>query len=134
VLLTRVEYLKLDKEKRFAVVDASMSELIRPALYESWHDIVPVDARAGAPRCATTWSARCANPPTCSASIATSRSPPGDLLAILAAGAYGMAMASNYNTRPRPCEVLIDGGDAIEVRARESVESIYSLERTLAKR
>ena len=133
VLLTRVEYLKLDKEKRFAVVDASMSELIRPALYESWHDIVAVEARAGqAARYDVVG-------PVCESSdvLGVDRDlaiAAGDLLAILSAGAYGMAMASNYNTRPRPCEVLIDAGEAIEIRARESIESIYSLERTLAKR
>jgi diaminopimelate decarboxylase len=134
VLLTRVEYLKLDKEKRFAVVDASMSELIRPALYESWHDIVAVEApgRREAARYDVVG-------PVCESSdvLGVDRGlaiAAGDLLAILSAGAYGMAMASNYNTRPRPCEVLIDAGEAIEVRARESVESIFSLERRLQER
>ncbi len=130
-LLTRVEYLKLDKAKRFAVVDASMSELIRPALYESWHDIVPVTA--GASRAAATYDVV---GPVCESSdvLGTDRSlaiDAGDCLAILSAGAYGMVMASNYNSRPRPCEVLIDAGRAIEVRARESVESLHSLERRL---
>ena len=134
VLLTRVEYLKLDKEKRFAVVDASMSELIRPALYESWHDIVPVEERGDGARARYDVVG-----PVCESSdvLGVDRSlaiGAGDLLAILSAGAYGMAMASNYNSRPRPCEVLIDAGEMLEVRARESVESIYSLERTLAKR
>jgi diaminopimelate decarboxylase len=133
VLLTRVEYLKLDKEKRFAVVDASMSELIRPALYQSWHDIVPVEQRAAPAARYDVVGPVCESADVLGVdrdlAIAA-----GDLLAILSAGAYGMAMASNYNTRPRPCEVLIDAGAAIEVRARESVESIYSLERTLAKR
>ncbi|MEO7742263.1 MAG: diaminopimelate decarboxylase [Usitatibacter sp.] len=134
VLLTRVEYLKLDKEKRFAVVDASMSELIRPALYQSWHDIVAVQAndKREAERYDVVG-------PVCESAdvLGVDRSlaiEAGDLLAILSVGAYGMAMASNYNSRPRPCEVLMDAGAAIEVRARESVESIYSLERTLAKR
>jgi diaminopimelate decarboxylase len=134
VLLTRIEYLKLDKEKRFAVVDASMSELIRPALYQSWHDIVCVEARGA--REAARYDVV---GPVCESSdvLGVDRDlaiAAGDLLAILSAGAYGMAMASNYNTRPRPCEVLIDAGEAIEVRARESVESTYSLERTLPKR
>ncbi len=133
VLLSRVEYLKLDKEKRFAVVDASMSELIRPALYESWHEIVAVEERG----------VRAARydvvGPVCESSdvLGVDRDlaiAAGDLVAILSAGAYGMAMASNYNSRPRPCEVLIDAGEALEVRARESVESIYSLERRLPKR
>jgi diaminopimelate decarboxylase len=129
VLLTRVEYLKLDKAKRFAVVDASMSELIRPALYESWHDIVAVKERA--PGAAQRYDVV---GPVCESSdvLGVDRSlavEEGDLLAILSAGAYGMAMASNYNSRPRPPEVLIDRGRAVEVRARESVESLFALER-----
>jgi diaminopimelate decarboxylase len=131
VLLTRVEYLKLDKAKRFAVVDASMSELIRPALYASWHDIVPVAEVAG--RRAESYDVV---GPVCESSdvLGTDRTLailPGDFLAILATGAYGMTMASNYNTRVRPPEVLIDRGKAIEVRARESVASLFSLERRL---
>ena len=131
VLLARVEYLKLDKAKRFAVVDASMSELLRPALYESWHPIVAVDEGAARPR-----GRYDVVGPVCESSdvLGLDRDlavAPGDLVAILAAGAYGMAMASNYNSRPRPCEVLVDGGRAVEIRARESVESLFALERRL---
>jgi diaminopimelate decarboxylase len=133
VLLTRVEYLKLDKAKRFAVVDASMSELIRPALYQAWHDIVAVCDRGGAAERYDVVG------PVCESSdvLGIDRDlalHEGDLLAILSAGAYGMAMASNYNARPRPCEVLIDHGRAVEVRARESVESLYALEKRLEPR
>jgi diaminopimelate decarboxylase len=131
VLLTRVEYLKTDKAKRFAVVDASMSELIRPALYEAWHDIVPVveDAAREAQRYDVVG-------PVCESSdvLGVDRTlavGQGDLLAILSAGAYGMAMASNYNTRPRPPEVLIDGNEAVEVRSREPVASLFALEKRL---
>ena len=129
VLLTRVEYLKGDKARRFAVVDASMSELIRPALYQAWHDIVEVAPRGEPLACDVVG-------PVCESSdvLGTDRTlavAPGSLLAILAAGAYGMAMASNYNSRPRPPEVLVDAGEAREVRARESVESLFALERTL---
>jgi diaminopimelate decarboxylase len=130
-LLTRVEYLKLDKARRFAVVDASMSELIRPALYQSWHEIVAVGARpAGAAESYDVVG------PVCESSdvLGTDRRlaiAPGSLLAIMSAGAYGMAMASNYNSRPRPCEVLVDRGRMLEVRARESVESLFALERGL---
>ena len=129
-LLTRVEYLKLDKERRFAVVDASMSELIRPALYEAWHDIVPVVEGAGPAERYDVVG------PVCESSdvLGVDRSlaiEAGDFLAILSAGAYGMAMASNYNSRPRPCEVLVDRGRAIEIRARESVASLFALERRL---
>jgi len=131
VLLTRVEYLKLDKARRFAVVDASMSELIRPALYQSWHDIVPVVERASAPQSYDVVG------PVCESSdvLGTNRPlavEPGDVLAILAAGAYGMSMASNYNSRPRPAEVLIDGDRALEVRAREDTQSLFALEKRLA--
>jgi diaminopimelate decarboxylase len=132
VLLTRVEYLKLDKARRFAVVDASMSELLRPALYGAWHEIVRV---AGAGGQAERYDVV---GPVCESSdvLGTDRElaiAPGDLLAILSAGAYGMAMASNYNTRPRPCEVMIDGGRAVEVRSRESVASLFAGERKLPR-
>lgn len=131
VLLTRVEYLKLDKAKRFAVVDASMSELIRPALYEAWHDIVPAGGDAG--REVATYDVV---GPVCESSdvLGTARElalAEGDLLAILSAGAYAMAMASNYNSRPRPPEVLVQGDRVLEIRARESIASLYAGERTL---
>jgi diaminopimelate decarboxylase len=131
VLLTRVEYLKADKAKRFAVVDASMSELIRPALYGAWHDIVPVRNRAD--REVATYDVV---GPVCESSdvLGVDRAlavAPGDLLAILSAGAYAMAMSSNYNTRPRPCEVIVDGDRCHEVRARETVDALFALERRL---
>jgi diaminopimelate decarboxylase len=131
VLLTKVEYLKTDKAKRFAVVDASMSELLRPALYQAWHEIVPVSA--GAPREEARYDVV---GPVCESSdvLGVDRSlavAAGDLLAILSAGAYGMAMSSNYNSRPRPCEILVDRGRAVEVRARDTTESLFALERRL---
>ena len=133
VLLTRVEYLKLDKAKHFAVVDASMSELIRPALYASWHEIVPVLEAAGRER--HTYDVV---GPVCESAdvLGTDRAlaiAAGDLLAILDTGAYGMTMASNYNSRPRPAEVLLDRGKAIEVRSRESIASLFALESRLPK-
>ncbi len=132
-LLTRVEYLKLDKARRFAVVDASMSELIRPALYQSWHEIVAVAGAA-----ALVAERYDVVGPVCESSdvLGTDRNlaiEPGSLLAIMSAGAYGMAMASNYNSRPRPSEILVDAGRALEVRERESVESLFALERGLGK-
>jgi diaminopimelate decarboxylase len=134
VLLTRVEYLKLDKARRFAVVDASMSELLRPALYEAWHDIVPVREAEGAQPVGYDVVG-----PVCESSdvLGADRSlaiEAGDLLAILSAGAYGMAMSSNYNSRPRPAEVIVDRGQPVQVRARETIASLFALEKTLDAR
>lgn len=131
VLLTRVEYLKRNGERRFAVVDAAMNDLMRPALYDAYHDVVALHRRADAqaqrydvvgPVCETgDWLAR-------DRSLAIAE---GDLLAIASAGAYGMAMASNYNTRPRAVELLVDGARTHVIRERESVESLFALERRL---
>ncbi|HRI92257.1 MAG: diaminopimelate decarboxylase [Candidatus Accumulibacter phosphatis] len=130
VLLTRVEYLKPGEVKNFAIVDAAMNDLARPALYGSWHDIVPVAARAGD---AAKWEIV---GPICESGdfLAHGRQltlAEGDLLAILSAGAYGMAMSSNYNTRPRAAEVMVDGAQAHLVRRRESAEALYALEQRL---
>ncbi|HST01741.1 MAG TPA: diaminopimelate decarboxylase [Usitatibacter sp.] len=130
VLLTRVEYLKLDKAKRFAVVDASMSELIRPALYGAWHDIVPVEERSIG---ADTYDVV---GPVCESSdvLGTDRSlavRAGDLLAVLSAGAYAMAMASNYNSRPLPPEVIVDRGRMILARERQPESALFALEKRL---
>ena len=131
LLLTRVEYLKLDKEKRFAVVDASMSELLRPALYGAWHEIVAVKENSAAAGAAYDVVG-----PVCESSdvLGNDRAlavEAGDLLAILSAGAYGMTMSSNYNTRPRPCEVIVDGKRAVEVRRRERIDELFASETTL---
>ncbi len=132
VLLTKVEYLKTDKARRFAVVDASMSELIRPALYQAWHEIVAV-------RPSPAPSARYdVVGPVCESSdvLGTDRElaiGAGDYLAILSAGAYAMAMSSNYNSRPRPCEVMIDQGEAFLVRERDTIASLFAAERTLPR-
>jgi diaminopimelate decarboxylase len=130
VLLSRVEYLKLDKGKRFAIVDASMSELIRPALYEAWHDISPL-ATLERPQADYDVVG-----PVCESSdvLGTDRRlaiAPGDGVAILSAGAYGMVMSSNYNSRPRPAEVMVDGARAVQVRARESIAALFAGETTL---
>jgi diaminopimelate decarboxylase len=130
ILLTRVEYLKLDKARRFAVVDASMSELIRPALYEAYHEIVPVRARVSAPLRFDVVGPVCESADV----LGTDRDlavEAGDLLAVMSAGAYAMAMASNYNSRPRPPEVLVDGARMLEVRARETAQSLFSGENRL---
>lgn len=129
-LITRVEYLKQNGERHFAIVDAGMNDLMRPALYEAWHAVQPVTPRAGPPTqfdivgpvCESgDWLAR--NRSLCLAE--------GDLLAVMSAGAYGMAMSSNYNTRPRPPEVLVDGTRAYLIRERETIESLFALEHRL---
>jgi len=130
LLLTRVEYLKLGEDKNFAIVDAAMNDLMRPALYQAWHDIVPVIPRAAAtltydvvgPVCESgDWLGR-DRPLTIA---------PGDLLAIMSAGAYAMSMSSNYNSRPRAAEVIVDGRKVHLVRPRETRESIFSSERVI---
>ncbi len=130
VLLTRVEYLKPGEAKNFAIVDAAMNDLARPALYDAWHDIVPVVPRAGAAR---PWDVV---GPICESGDFLGRQralaiEAGDLLAIRSAGAYGMAMSSNYNTRPRAAEVMVDGANIHLVRRRESVEELYASESLL---
>lgn len=130
VLLTRVEYLKPGEAKNFAIVDAAMNDLARPALYDAWHDIVPVVPRAGATR---PWDVV---GPICESGDFLGRQralaiEAGDLLAIRSAGAYGMAMSSNYNTRPRAAEVMVDGANIHLVRRRESVEELYASESLL---
>ncbi|MDR0440291.1 MAG: diaminopimelate decarboxylase [Candidatus Accumulibacter sp.] len=129
-LLTRVEYLKPGETKNFAIVDAAMNDLARPALYDAWHDIVPVCPRDAPSR---RWEIA---GPVCESGdfLGHDRQlalAPGDLLAILSAGAYGMAMSSNYNTRPRAAEVMVDGNEAHLIRRRERVEELYALESLL---
>lgn len=130
VLLTQVEFLKHGEDKHFAIVDAAMNDLARPALYEAWHDIVPVAPHAGDTRTYDIVG------PVCETGDFLGQARPlalqqGDLLAVLSAGAYGMVMSSNYNTRPRAAEVLIDGTKTHLVRARETVESLYAGEQTI---
>jgi diaminopimelate decarboxylase len=124
LLLTRVEYVK----PGFLVVDAAMNDLIRPALYGAWHEVRTV--RESAPGAAVYDIVG----PVCESGdfIAKQRriaAGEGDLLAVMSAGAYGMAMSSNYNSRPRAAEVLVEGEQAHLVRARESAEQLFALER-----
>lgn len=130
LLLTRVEYLKHNSEKNFAIVDAAMNDLMRPALYQAWHDIVPVRQREGAaksydivgPVCETgDWLGRERRLPLAE----------GDLLAVMSAGAYAMSMSSNYNSRGRAAEVMVDGAQAHQIRAREKPEELFALEQLL---
>jgi diaminopimelate decarboxylase len=130
VLLTRVEYLKHGESKNFAIVDAAMNDLIRPTMYDAWMGVVPVAPRSGAssrydvvgPVCESgDWLAR-------DRSLALQA---GDLLAVTSAGAYGMAMSSNYNTRPRAAEVMVDGERAFLVRERERAAQLFAAESRL---
>ena len=130
VLLTRVEYLKPGEAKNFAIIDAAMNDLARPALYDAWHDIVPVVPRAGATQ---DWEIV---GPICESSdfLGHKRAlniEPGDVLAVMSAGAYGMAMSSNYNTRARAAEVMVDGAEVHLIRRRETIEDLYALESLL---
>jgi diaminopimelate decarboxylase len=130
VLLTQVEYLKHTEHKDFAIVDAAMNDLIRPALYQAWMDVVPVQPREGAARAYDIVG------PICETGdfLAKGRElalEEGDLLAVCSAGAYGFAMSSNYNTRGRCAEVLVDGEQAYEVRRRETVQELYAGESLL---
>lgn len=131
VLLTRVEYVKSTAHKHFAIVDAAMNDLLRPALYQGWHEIVPV--RAGGSGEARLYDVV---GPVCETGDFLGKERtlsivPGDLLAVRSAGAYGFSMSSNYNARPRPPEVMVDGEQVYEVRARESVEHLMAGETCL---
>ena len=132
VLLTRVEYLKHTEHKDFAIVDAAMNDLIRPALYQAWMDVVAVQPRAAAARPYDIVG------PICETGdfLAKGRElalAEGDLLAVCSAGAYGFVMSSNYNTRGRAAEVLVDGEQAFEVRRRESVQELFATESLLPR-
>ncbi|MBX8553835.1 diaminopimelate decarboxylase [Pseudomonas cichorii] len=130
VLLTRVEYLKHTEHKDFAIVDAAMNDLIRPALYQAWMDVTAVRPRDGAARTYDIVG------PICETGdfLAKNRElalAEGDLLAVHSAGAYGFVMSSNYNTRGRTAEVLVDGSQAFEVRRRETVTELFAGESLL---
>ncbi len=125
VLLTQVEYLKPTAEKDFAIVDAAMNDLIRPALYQSWQEIIPVDAdKKGRDGCYDIVGPVCETGDFLGKARVLSLSP-GDLLVVRSAGAYGFVMASNYNSRPRPAEVMVDGKKAHLVRERETLADLY---------
>lgn len=131
LLLTKVEFLKPGENKNFAVIDAAMNDLMRPALYEAWHEIQEVQQKHDdaalvydvvGPVCETGDFLGQDRP------LAVA---PGDLLAVMSAGAYGMAMSSNYNTRPRAAEVMVDGDQAYCIRRRETIAELYALEQPL---
>ena len=134
-LLTRVETLKHGEGKNFAVVDAAMNDLMRPALYDAWHDIAKVGVKVSPGGTAARTYAHTYDivGPVCESGdfLGQGRElalEEGDLLAVMSAGAYGMAMSSNYNSRPRAAEVMVDGDDARLIRRRETIEQLFSLE------
>ncbi|WP_314020057.1 diaminopimelate decarboxylase [Stutzerimonas degradans] len=132
VLLTRVEYLKHTAHKDFAIVDAAMNDLIRPALYQAWMNVVAVQPREGEGRRYDIVGPICETGDFL-AKDRTLELAEGDLLAVCSAGAYGFVMSSNYNTRGRAAEVLVDGDEAFEVRRRESVQELYAGESLLPR-
>ncbi len=131
LLLTRVEVIKCGTEKNFAIVDAAMNDLMRPALYDAWHDILPVTEHStNPPRTYEIVG------PVCESGdfLGQGRElalDEGDLLAVMSAGAYGMAMSSNYNSRPRAAEVRVDGDQAHLIRQREDVKQLFEHEAVL---
>src|SRR5262249_55756834 len=127
VLVTRVEYVKPGAARNFLIVDAAMNDLIRPPLYNAWHEVRSVRASADAEVLYDVVG------PVCESADFLARerrlaAREGDLLAILSAGAYGMVMSSNYTSRPRAAEVLVHRGNAHLVRRRESVEELFAAE------
>ena len=129
-LLTKVEYLKHTEAKNFAIVDAAMNDLMRPALYDAYHDIVAVKESSSNAQVYEIVG------PVCESGdflghdrkLALAQD---DLLAVLSAGAYGMSMSSNYNTRPRATEVMVDGDKVYEIRKREEIADLFALERVI---
>ncbi|GAB4118974.1 MAG: diaminopimelate decarboxylase [Sideroxydans sp.] len=145
VLLTRVEYLKQGEEKNFAIVDAAMNDLMRPALYEAYHQILPVQLAHSPQPSPEGREGKRENQssifevvgPVCESGDFLGHARElgvvaGDVLAVMSAGAYGMSMSSNYNTRPRVAEVMVDGEQTHLVRERETVEQLYATEKIIA--
>jgi diaminopimelate decarboxylase len=131
ILVTQVEYLKPTANKNFAIVDAAMNDLVRPSLYSAWQDIIPVNKQSDAPQ--INWDIV---GPVCETGdfLGKDRSlklSQGDLLAIRSSGAYGFSMSSNYNSRPRVAEVLVDGDRMHLIRERETIQQLWSGEHLL---
>ena len=131
ILLTRVEYLKHGADRNFAVVDAAMNDLMRPALYDAWHDIQPVHPRPGPTRRYEIVGPVCETGDFLGHDRELNLAE-GDLVAIMSAGAYGMSMSSNYNTRPRAPEVMVAGEKFHVVRSRETFEHLIATEKIYA--
>ena len=132
LLLTRVEYLKHNDKKNFAIIDAAMNDLLRPALYQAWQDIIPVSPREGEMKTYDLVGPICETGDYLGKDRALTLEA-GDLLAVRSSGAYGFVMASNYNSRCRPAEIMVDGNKVHLVRQREALSSLWQLERILPK-
>lgn len=131
VLITKVEYLKQTGHKNFAIVDAAMNDLLRPSLYSAWQEIVPLQLRDDVEAAEYDIVG-----PVCETGdfLGKERSlalDAGDLLAVRSAGAYGFSMSSNYNSRPRPVELMVDGADVHVVRRREMIDELFQQESLL---
>ncbi len=129
ILLTRVLYLKRTEAKNFVVVDGAMNDLIRPSLYGAFQGLRPVDRREAEPMTADVVGPICESGDFLAQDRDIQPPEPGDLMAVMSAGAYGFTMASNYNTRPRAAEVLVDGKEFAVVRERETLEGLVAGEK-----
>ncbi len=126
ILVTRVLYLKRTEAKNFVVVDGAMNDLVRPSLYGAFQGLRPVDRREAEPMTADVVGPICESGDFLAQDRAIQTPEPGDLMAVMSAGAYGFTMASNYNTRPRAAEVLVDGKEFAVVRERETLEGLVA--------
>jgi diaminopimelate decarboxylase len=124
ILLTRVEYLKHSPDRHFAIVDAAMNDLQRPALYNAWHDIIPLQPRSGEPALAYDVVGPVCETGDFLGKDRTLALAADDVLAVRSAGAYGFTMSSNYNSRPRAAEVMVDGGRFHVIRERETLDDL----------
>ena len=129
VLLTRVELVKHNGDKRFIVVDAAMNDLIRPTLYSAYHRLVPVGAPSEILEVVDVVGPICESGDFLAQDRELPRLEASELIAVRSAGAYGFAMTSNYNSRPRPPEVLVDGESVHVIRDREAIEDLWRGER-----
>lgn len=131
ILLTRIEYLKHTPARNFAIVDAAMNDLMRPALYDAYHEILPVNKKHGEIKNYQIVGPVCETGDFLGHDRKLALSS-GDLLAIMSAGAYGMSMSSNYNTRPRAAEVMVDKGTIHVIRQRETIEQLIATEQIMS--
>jgi diaminopimelate decarboxylase len=126
ILITRVEYVKRSARKNFIIVDAAMNDLIRPAFYDAYHEIVPLTRKSGGTIKADVVGGICESGDYFCKDRSLPKVGEGDYLALLSAGAYGFVMASNYNARPLAAEILVNGKKAAVVRKRQPIKEIWA--------